>query len=100
MIVGGQEWFGQLMQQYHPNQQTNTVASPPILYTHPLKAPLVQVECPGIDSTMMISICRYHNYHKQGCRKHSSGKCTLDHHHCHWCLQTGHIALECPGTVA
>mmetsp|Transcript_715 Transcript_715/g.1313 ORF Transcript_715/g.1313 Transcript_715/m.1313 type:complete len:232 (-) Transcript_715:52-747(-) len=102
IIVDGQEWFGQLMHQYHP--KTTTIVSPPIMYTHPLKAPLVQI-IPGIismdnhdnSSNISIAICRYHNYHKQGCRKHSSGKCTLDHHHCHWCLQTGHIALACPG---
>ncbi|CAN0401368.1 unnamed protein product, partial [Scytosiphon promiscuus] len=37
--------------------------------------------------------CRYHNYHKEGCKK--GDRCPFDHASCHWCLRTGHIALDC-----
>jgi hypothetical protein len=48
------------------------------------------------------AICRYHNYDaKNGCLRykdtHNLGKgCDLDHDHCHFCLETGHVALKCP----
>lgn len=57
--------------------------------THPLKAPK---RC--LPSDPAIPICRYFNYHPQGCKKGSD--CEFDHSHCHWCLKTGHRALSCP----
>lgn len=57
--------------------------------THPLKAPK---RCSPQDES--LPICRYYNYHPQGCKK--GPDCEFDHTHCHWCLQAGHIALSCP----
>lgn len=59
---------------------------------HPLKAP--KRCCPG---NPMLPICRYFNYHPQGCKKGSD--CEFDHSHCHWCLQEGHKALFCTETL-
>ena len=61
----------------------------PALPSHPLKAPLV---FSPKDATKPI--CRYHNYHQNGCSK---DKCPYDHEHCHLCLKPGHIALNCDG---
>jgi hypothetical protein len=57
--------------------------------SHPLKAPK---RCSPQDPT--LPVCRYYNYHKEGCKK--GAVCELDHTHCHWCLRAGHIALNCP----
>jgi SAM-dependent methyltransferase len=57
--------------------------------SHPLKAPLRSVD-------KEKPICRYHNYHKDGCQRYKNGRCTFDHEHCHLCLEKGHIALRCP----
>jgi hypothetical protein len=59
---------------------------------HPLQAPKKEFE-----GTL---ICRYHNYHRAGCRLHQdpATHCPYDHDHCHFCLQTGHVALHCPVT--
>ena len=43
-------------------------------------------------------ICRFHNYDSRrggGCKKLRSGACPLDHEHCHFCLEPGHVAKEC-----
>ena len=40
-------------------------------------------------------ICRFHNYVADGCKRHLSGDCSLDHEHCHFCLSTGHVARAC-----
>jgi SAM-dependent methyltransferase len=61
----------------------------PKIPSHPLKAPLRYV------TDREKPICRYHNYHKDGCSKFPSGRCTLDHDHCHLCLQPGHVAKQC-----
>jgi SAM-dependent methyltransferase len=55
---------------------------------HPQQAP--KVYSPTDPS---LPICRYHNYHKKGCGKGSS--CPFDHVHCHMCLETGHVAMNC-----
>lgn len=55
---------------------------------HPLQAP--KAYSPTDPSR---PICRYHNYHKKGCRKESA--CPFDHAHCHMCLEPGHIAKDC-----
>jgi SAM-dependent methyltransferase len=57
--------------------------------SHPLKAPK---RCSPQDPS--LPVCRYYNYHKEGCKK--GAVCELDHTHCHWCLTVGHIALNCP----
>jgi precorrin-6B methylase 2 len=65
----------------------------PKIPSHPLKAPLRYV------TDRDIPICRYHNYHKDGCSKYSNGSCLLDHDHCHLCLENGHIARQCPKII-
>jgi SAM-dependent methyltransferase len=60
--------------------------------SHPLQAPMRFVD-------HNTPICRYHNYHKDGCSRYRSGLCNLDHVHCHLCLQHGHVALLCPLTT-
>jgi uncharacterized membrane-anchored protein YhcB (DUF1043 family) len=83
---------------------------------HPLQAPkrFVPIHKNGTCSTDSIGnnndtpirlICRYHNYHKDGCAKMDNGKCNsgkklcpYDHDHCHLCLMVGHIARNCPLT--
>jgi SAM-dependent methyltransferase len=73
-IDNGHEWF-------RLNRQK------PALPKHPLKAALVMSP---VDSNKPI--CRYHNYHKNGCKKDD---CAFDHVHCHACLRPGHVAKEC-----
>ena len=58
--------------------------------SHPLQAPLRHIEGG-------TPICRYHNYHKDGCKRFRNGNtCDLDHDHCHMCQKKGHTALQCP----
>lgn len=74
-IENGHEWF-------RWNRQKRAMPK------HPKKAALVMSP---IDPNK--AICRYHNYHKIGCKKDD---CDLDHDHCHSCLKSGHIAMDCP----
>ena len=89
---------------------------PPPRYNHPLRAPLAvvplsmsgnEIEDESLITSSLrnnnnnnnnnnIPICRYHNYHKEGCRK-GDDECPYNHHYCHWCLIKGHVALNCPG---
>eukprot|EP00903_Cladosiphon_okamuranus_P009683 g9213.t1 len=55
---------------------------------HPNKAPLRLSPKDGV-----TPICRYHNYHREGCKK--GERCPYEHAVCHWCLRTGHVALAC-----
>ncbi len=55
-------------------------------FSHPKKAPL------ALSPDENKPICRYYNYHKNGCKQ---SDCPYDHNYCHWCLQKGHIALNC-----
>jgi len=75
LITDGHDWF----QRNRPNH-----AMP----KHPKKAPLVMSP-----KDPNKPICRYHNYHKNGCQKDD---CTFDHEHCHFCLEPGHVAKHCP----
>lgn len=60
--------------------------------SHPLQAPMRR-RSEGYEHP----ICRYHNYIKDGCKRHKNGKqCVLDHDYCHMCLKEGHVALQCP----
>jgi SAM-dependent methyltransferase len=59
-----------------------------VMPKHPKKAPLVMSP-----SDPNKPICRYHNYHKNGCQKND---CHLDHEHCHFCQKVGHIGKDCP----
>jgi len=40
-------------------------------------------------------LCRFHNYHENGCKKQLNGTCTRNHSHCHRCLDEGHRAIAC-----
>ena len=65
-------------------------------FKHPLKAPKAMSPVDGI-----TPICRYHNYHKDGCKLYNDREtlgtvCPLDHDYCHSCLQKGHVAKNCP----
>jgi SAM-dependent methyltransferase len=79
ILDNGNEWF------------TSTKHKPKLV-KHPLKAPMM---FSPIDPT--TPICRYHNYHKNGCHR---AICPLDHVHCHACQQPGHIAKECPKLIS
>ncbi len=52
---------------------------------HPLQAPLVTLDG--------VAVCRYHNYHPNGCQK--ADKCEYRHDVCHICLQKDHVAKNC-----
>jgi hypothetical protein len=81
MLVGAHEWF------CHKHHAEIHTAWP----NHPLQAPMVLSP-----TKHTIPICRYHNYHEQGCKKADAGECPFDHDHCHTCQQQGHTAKECP----
>lgn len=83
-LVHGQEWFQSTIS---ITESTKKIGPP--TYIHPFKAP---ISLSPDDS--ITPICRYHNYHKDGCKK-GDQECEFDHLHCHWCKGKGHIALEC-----
>jgi hypothetical protein len=76
------------------NNNNNSQLKQKPLYKHPLQAPQV------FDNTD-TSICRYHNYHKDGCLRHKDHNktCPYNHTTCHACLVPGHRALECTTTT-
>lgn len=82
VVQGGGEWF------QRQSERVSNMDSGRCFFEHPLQAPMV---VSPIDDT--TPICRYHNYHRQGCKKGSD--CPFDHTHCHWCRRVGHIAREC-----
>ena len=81
LIANGATWIRKKL-----HQLSRTIPS------HPLQAPMRSVH-------RDTPICRYHNYHKDGCIRYTSGRCNLDHDHCHLCLQSGHVARLCPLTT-
>ncbi|KAG7364064.1 methyltransferase family protein [Nitzschia inconspicua] len=94
LVRDGNEWFDTILKKlrqeetfHHDNQRIR-----PRQFKHPAKAPLAYSP---IDGT--TPICRYHNYHRNGCKKQHScdTPCMFDHDHCHACRQQGHIALDC-----
>jgi len=96
IIVKSREWYHHALENNKVDdkgllmdvQRHEVKSRNPVLPKHPLKAPLVL--SPRDNST---PICRYYNYHKQGCR---NDNCVLDHTHCHACRNSGHTALHCP----
>ena len=93
IVEHAQQWISSLISQSQ-NEISGPVSSqPPPKYSHPKRAPLVF--SPKDNTT---PICRFHNYHPDGCKKYNCDRneCPFDHDHCHWCLTTGHIALNCP----
>lgn len=81
----GQEWFEATLHDIKTNPSRFSTTKPRFL--HPQKAPL---SLSPIDNS--TPICRYHNWHKNGCL-HTD--CPFDHNYCHWCLKLGHTALSC-----
>jgi len=78
VVHGANDWF-------HTKHATIVKTLP----EHPLQACMVL--SPVDDIT---PICRYHNYHSEGCKK--AEQCPFDHYHCHVCRQAGHTAKKCP----
>ena len=77
LVVDGNAWFQERL------QAVRTIPS------HPLQA--AKVFSPTDPSQ---PICRYHNYHVDGCKK--GKECPFDHIYCHMCLSRGHRAIHCP----
>lgn len=63
---------------------------------HPLQAALVLAPLSSGCPERMQPICRYHNYHEQGCAKAATNSCPYSHDYCHICVGAGHIARRCP----
>jgi len=84
-LKNGQEWFEATLHDIETNPSRVSTTRPRFL--HPLKAPL---SVSPIDNK--TPICRYHNWHKNGCHQTD---CPFDHNYCHWCLKRGHTALAC-----
>ena len=92
VIHGGTEWFEATHKRLLLEKRNRFEQR----FKHPLKAPKVMSPLDGI-----TPICRYHNYHKDGCKLHNDRgtigtTCVLDHEYCHSCLQKGHVARNCP----
>jgi Methylase involved in ubiquinone/menaquinone biosynthesis len=91
VIANGKEWFHTIYHEKLIAGSTNKMDEKKTLlaprFSHPKRAPLSLSPKDG-----KTPICRYYNYHKNGCIK---SDCTNDHVHCHWCLKPGHIALHC-----
>ena len=105
-VTNGQNWFNSLSASpsFAEDDEGNKILTKQQLlsrYSHPKKVPLVL-------SPKGEPICRYHNYHPDGCTKFNKSKststssqddglqCHYDHEHCHWCQAAGHIAVNCP----
>jgi SAM-dependent methyltransferase len=84
-MKNGQAWFDAILHDIETNPSRVSTMKP--RFAHPKKAPL---SLSPIDGT--TPICRYHNWHKNGCIQND---CKFDHTHCHWCLTPGHRALAC-----
>ena len=70
----------------------------------PMWYPRRSIEVTSADGAcrhQVVDICRYHNYdQKRGCSKGRSSSCPFDHTHCHFCLEVGHVAFQCPAFLA
>ena len=91
IIENAQQWLNNYLQS---KNNLNLPSNKAPVFAHPLRAPLVL--SPKNES---IPICRFHNYHVEGCKRYKNGEtCPLDHEYCHWCQKAGHVARECPGS--
>mmetsp|Transcript_23957 Transcript_23957/g.50482 ORF Transcript_23957/g.50482 Transcript_23957/m.50482 type:complete len:454 (+) Transcript_23957:28-1389(+) len=92
IVLNGQELISSLFKELSGNSSQNPSSKSPPKYSHPKRAPMVL--SPKDNST---PICRFHNYHSEGCKKYNrdESECPFDHDHCHWCKGEGHIALNC-----
>mmetsp|Transcript_6970 Transcript_6970/g.15373 ORF Transcript_6970/g.15373 Transcript_6970/m.15373 type:complete len:499 (-) Transcript_6970:692-2188(-) len=95
-IRNGDNWFALLANSIvgtgtagDTGRKGNGRGRPP-KYAHPIKAPL---SLSPVDNA--TPICRFHNYHSDGCKK--GDDCDFDHKHCHWCRKPGHVARNCTG---
>ena len=86
LIRNGEDWFNAKLEDGSKTSNLGETNSKP-RFSHPKKAPLSVSPEDG-----KTPICRYYNYHKNGCHQDD---CPLDHKYCHWCLKQGHIALHC-----
>ena len=91
-IRNGEDWFTFRLNELTSKSSlkensTYAVNNSAPKFSHPKKAPL---SLSPVDEK--TPICRYYNYHKNGCHQ---SNCPYDHNHCHWCLQRGHIASNC-----
>lgn len=102
VIQHAQEWLSSLVLSFandsddrkgssSDDQPTMPVQTVP-KYSHPVQAPLALSPKDNV-----TPICRFHNYHPDGCKRinHDSKKCPYDHEYCHWCKQFGHVAMNC-----
>lgn len=91
LLPNAQNWLVNYLQ---TNNMSLSEQQPP-RYSHPLQAPLVL--SPADDAT---PICRFHNYHDEGCKRYNGdeNECRLDHQYCHWCRRKGHVARTCSGS--
>ena len=96
-----QQWFSSLVSSFAESSDDGKCSSSeeqsaiPIQtvpkYSHPIQAPLALSPKDNV-----TPICRFHNYHPDGCkRRNGSNECPFDHDHCHWCKEIGHVALNC-----
>jgi hypothetical protein len=95
IINDAQDWLIQFLQNNNSMKNVSLKSPPPPSYSHPLQAPLVI--SPKDNKT---PICRFHNYHVEGCKRYNNecSECPLDHDYCHWCKRIGHVARECSGS--
>lgn len=89
VMAGADDWFHDRIASLAHSTTAPSVVSRRRQSLHPLRAPLVMSPLDGTNP-----ICRYHNYHPEGCKRRSED-CLLDHEHCHVCRQAGHTAKEC-----
>jgi SAM-dependent methyltransferase len=98
MISYGYDWLKTTFQHGWPKPEGNRDDDEPHYkltvkrISHPAKAPMAYSPIDG-----KTPICRYHNYHPQGCKRrdYAPSPCQFDHWHCHACRKPGHIALDC-----
>lgn len=110
VATDGHAWFvaackdQRQVQQQQQQQERSTARMTLPRLRHPLKAPLVLSP-----ADQVTPICRYHNYHRDGCKLMrttndtqseqdcdggSGTYCALDHEHCHACRERGHVAKD------
>ena len=93
LICNGQEWFSSLLPSPEKDSADDVLPKKSLpLYSHPTKAPLALSPTDNV-----TPICRFHNYHPDGCLRYlgDSHTCPYDHEHCHRCGKAGHVALQC-----
>ena len=91
IIQNGTDWFHAKLSFFRSESATSQAGPEPAQrFSHPKKAPLSLSPEDG-----KTPICRYYNYHKNGCQH---ANCPFDHKYCHWCQERGHIGRYCTNT--